>query len=219
MVRSLLHNSVGLRLHEQTQYLQRLAKINVPGLQNGVERGILARCIAHIHEELTVNNIIDLSSENPIDLQLQEQALSLSQLRAKWNASRSYLVPVITALTELGIEPKLEGELNVNVTGDAKRLAQCVRIFMTAGFKSAASKPKKGDTSWYSYYKHPDCLLDIWFHFTSSVCKRVQVGTKLEEVPVYETRCDDITSEIEPVATPEAITEAEATELTGDIQP
>jgi hypothetical protein len=142
-----------------------------------------------------VNNEIDLVDENPIDLYLQEQALNLSKVRAKWNANRSILSPIVNALHKLKIEPTLHSTLDVSVSGDAKRLADVVRIFMVSGFKATSSKPKAGDTTWHSYFSHPNCSIDIWFYFTSSVCKRVKVGTKMVEQDVYEVQCGDIASE------------------------
>lgn len=141
-----------------------------------------------------MNNEIDLVDENPIDLYLQEESLALARIRARWNANRSILSPIVNALHKLKIEPTLDSNLNVSVSGDAKRLADVVRIFMVSGFKPTSSKPKKGDTTWSSYFEHPGCAVSIWFYFTSSVCKRVKVGTKMVEQDVYETQCGDITT-------------------------
>jgi hypothetical protein len=150
---------------------------------------------------------VDLVDEDPIDLYLQEQALALSKVRARWNANRSILRPIVVALQKLKIETTLDSNLNVSISGDAKKLAAVVRIFMISGFKPSNSKPKQGDMSWHSYFHHPTCAIDIWFYFTSSVCKRVQVGTEMKEVPVYETQCDDITSEMLEETQPVGIVE------------
>lgn len=129
--------------------------------------------------------------ENLIDLQLQEDALNLAKRRAKWNANRSLLSSVVNALCKIGIEPSFGTNLDVSCTGDSKKLAAVVRIFRTAGFSSNAEKPKKGDTSWYAYFDSHESPIRIWFCFSSSVCRRIKVGTKMVETDIYETQCGE----------------------------
>lgn len=129
----------------------------------------------------------------PIDIQIQEQALNLAKLKARWNGCRSILDPVVNALVRLGIEPSMDSMLNVCFSGDAKKLAAVVRILRTSGWSTSSTKPKKGDTSWFARFIHAETQMTIWFNFTSSVCRRVKVGTRMEEVAIYETQCGDIT--------------------------
>lgn len=143
-------------------------------------------------------NSVELIDENIIDLQLQEEALKLAKRKVKWNANRSLLSGIVNALVKLGLEPHITEYITVNCTGDAKKLAAVVRIFRISGFSSNADKPKKGDSTWYAFFDSPECPIRIWFAFTSSVCRRVQIGTKIAEIPIYETICGE---EIAPCET------------------
>jgi hypothetical protein len=43
--------------------------------------------------------------------------------------------------------------------------------------------------SFSTYWSLPGTSLKIWVAWTSTVCKRVQVGTRTVQQPVYEVRC------------------------------
>lgn len=147
---------------------------------------------------------IEVISENPIEIQLQEEALRLVKLKAKWNGCKSTLAPIANALSLLGIEPRFNGDLDVCFTGDKEKFTAAMRILRVAGFTpSNPNRPKKGDTGWHSFFNKPDCTVQILLNFTSSVCKRVKVGTKTVEQDVYEVQCGDI-SDGETQATIEA---------------
>jgi hypothetical protein len=132
----------------------------------------------------------------PIELQLQEQKLALARKLVRWNACASTLKPIVNALGKLGIEPNLDdNDLNVCFTGDKEKLTQAMRILRTSGFSTSSAKPKPGDAGWYAYFTKPECPLSIWFNFSSAVCRRVKVGTKLVEQDVYEVQCGDISQD------------------------
>jgi hypothetical protein len=49
-----------------------------------------------------------------------------------------------------------------------------------------------GDTGHCTFWvSETDSNVRVWVSFSSTSCRRVQVGTKTEEVPVYETVCDE----------------------------
>lgn len=129
---------------------------------------------------------------DPIEITLAEQAIALAKIRSRWNAVKAFYRPIVNALHCIAIEPRFDSELNICFSGDAHKLAQVVRILRVAGMQTTGSRPKQGDTTWSAYYKHPDCATDVWLYFTSSVCRRVKVGTKMVEQDVYETQCADI---------------------------
>lgn len=139
---------------------------------------------------------VELVDENLIDLQFQEAALRLAKRKARWNANRVLLTGVVNALVKCGVEPSFDTDyLQVSCAGDKHKLATVIRIFRISGFNSTAARPKKGDSSWCAWFKSPECTVDIWFNFTSSVCKQVKVGVKTVTVDVYETQCGDISTE------------------------
>ena len=91
--------------------------------------------------------------------------------------------------------------LNVSVSGDYEMLLRTMRVLRSYGL-NAQKRPAEGEASYYAYWESkyneddfdlvvPTEYLDarIFLNFSSTQCERVKVGTRLEEVPVYETRC------------------------------
>lgn len=139
--------------------------------------------------------------ESSIDIGLAEQALKLAKMRQRWAACRDIFAPVIASFQRMGIEPQMQDDyITVCATGDKSKLEQAFRVLRGADFSFTAERPKKGDSQWYAFFTHPDSETKIFFQFTSSVCKRVKVGTKMVEQDVFETQCGDIT-----VDAPEAL--------------
>lgn len=144
---------------------------------------------------------IETLVDDPIELSLAESALALARMRQKWNSIKDFYRPIVNALQRLGLEPSLSNDINLSFTGDAHKLASVVRLLRTAGFTTNADRPKKGDTGWCAYYAHPDCETRVWLYFTSSVCRRVKVGTKTVEQDIYEVQCGEITLDEPPALT------------------
>lgn len=80
--------------------------------------------------------------------------------------------------------------LYISFTGGADRLGEVWGEMRRSGYK-ADSRPQKGETTAYVFWRH-DGLAPIFMHFTSSVCKRVKVGTKTVEQDVYEIQCGEL---------------------------
>ena len=76
--------------------------------------------------------------------------------------------------------------LNMSVTGKKADLVRILRKFYKLGF-TTEKKPGSEDTGYATWFRREECT--VWFSFTSSQCKRVQVGTKMAEIPVYEMEC------------------------------
>jgi hypothetical protein len=128
-----------------------------------------------------------------IDQQLAEDLKRLSDSLVLWGRVRKVLDPITDALGALDIETTFEGHyLHVSFTGDKHRLADVVRILRTNGLSTANEPPEPNSSSWSAWYYHDDSEIAAFVYFTSSVCRRVQVGTRTEEVPVYETRCGEV---------------------------
>lgn len=54
------------------------------------------------------------------------------------------------------------------------------------------ARPKVKDTSFQTHFRQTDGAT-VWLSFSSSVCKRVQVGTRTVEEPIYEVQCEEPT--------------------------
>jgi hypothetical protein len=128
-----------------------------------------------------------------IERQLIKEALALAERREMWKIHKAILSPIANALRKLGADLSFPDSLDVRLIGDAAVLAKAVRILRTSGYDfPSASRPKKGDTTWAQFFTRSECPVRIWFNFSSSVCRRVQVGTQMVEQPVFETVCDSI---------------------------
>lgn len=134
---------------------------------------------------------IDLADFGFIERLLVKEALLIAERREVWAMNKAVLAPVVNALRQIGAEVSLSGSLDVRLIGDKHVLANAVRILRTAGYGFTTTRPEKGDTQWSAFFYRQGGM-EIWFQFSSSVCRRVQTGTKMVEQPIFETVCDSI---------------------------
>lgn len=87
--------------------------------------------------------------------------------------------------------------INFQFTGDGARLTAVWKLLRRHGFNTTA-RPEKGDTTFHAFWKR-EGHAELFMSFSSSTCRRVQVGTKMVEQPIYETQCGEL-PEIEPPA-------------------
>jgi len=78
--------------------------------------------------------------------------------------------------------------LDISYAGDKLVLQGIFKALRALGYRTD-KRPKENDSQWTAYWDHPDSDMRIWLKFSSTVCKRVKIGTKMEQVDVYETRC------------------------------
>jgi hypothetical protein len=150
-----------------------------------------------------MNAEVEQILESSVDICLAEQSLKLARMRTRWAACRDFYAPLISAFQRLGSEPYLQDDYVVGkLTGDKETLAKAFRILRGAGFTFSADRPKQGDSEWYTFFTHPDCQTKFFFNFTSSVCRRIKVGTKLVEQDVYETQCGDLSNALPAAEAP-----------------
>jgi hypothetical protein len=82
------------------------------------------------------------------------------------------------------------GSYNINITGSRADLDIMFGLLRRAGL-SPTRRPEEKSATYYAAWHAEDYSLSVWVFFSSTSCKRVQVGTKTEEVPVYETVCEE----------------------------
>lgn len=108
-----------------------------------------------------------------------------------WGINHQKYEPIIKDLKDLGLEPRLSTTgLDVFGTGDKQLLIGAFRAFRRHGFNTT-SRPGEKATYYSTFFYPEDGGKGIWFSFSSTVCQRVQVGTELKEVPVYEIQCGE----------------------------
>lgn len=98
------------------------------------------------------------------------------------------------------------GGLFIYLTGTVKQLADVWNDLRNLGYKTDYSEIKTEDAHERKviFTKTVEGIIvaTATIHFSSSVCKRVQVGTELREVPVYEIKCDEPEPEVKEEAMP-----------------
>lgn len=105
--------------------------------------------------------------------------------------------PLFRFLEQKGIELRFDTDYfytSVTFTGSGDVFAEVWAEMRRNGF-TPTHRPKKGDIEFAAYWDRPGCSR-LFMTFTSSVCKRVQVGVKMVEQAVYETRCGEVLPEI-----------------------
>jgi hypothetical protein len=86
--------------------------------------------------------------------------------------------------------------LTINIKGDSSVLTEVIRFMRTNGWYCEGERPKANEPRWEGTFKHRDLVRQpVNITFGSTVCRRVQVGTKVVvkevEEPIYETQCDE----------------------------
>lgn len=107
---------------------------------------------------------------------------------AWWGENCEHYAQLVKEIKDADYEVKLTHTgLDIVGTGDKVKLVAAFRILRRHGF-CPYRRPEAKETYYSAYFNH-DTLKSIWFSFSSTVCQRVQVGTEMREVPVYEVQC------------------------------
>jgi len=128
---------------------------------------------------------------DPIMQELEAQHAAIASKARLWLEVRAQLLPLVKDLILLGCDVNMsDSDLNCRFTGDKQKFLRVVRVQFRHGMRPDLSSLKKGATE--GYWSAHVGELRVWTSFSSTQCRRVQIGTKLEEVPIYETRCDSL---------------------------
>jgi hypothetical protein len=79
---------------------------------------------------------------------------------------------------------------NLTFSGTPENLNTFFKVMRGEGF-TPTSRPSEAETNYSTSWTRgeDEDKLRIWSFYYSTVCQRVQVGTKMVEQPVYEIRC------------------------------
>jgi len=77
---------------------------------------------------------------------------------------------------------------NLTVTGSRADLDVMFGILRRTGL-TPDRRPVEKNAEYCCYWRSD--VFKVWVWFASTSCKRVQVGTELKEMPVYDTVCED----------------------------
>lgn len=100
---------------------------------------------------------------------------------------------LVVELENLDIEPKFDlsyGTADIAFAGDGDKLGAVWAILRRHGYVPT-DRPQKGATSFNCFWENGD-RPRVWMQFTSTMCRRIQTGTKMVETPIYEVVCGDL---------------------------
>jgi len=126
-------------------------------------------------------------------LRLGERAQAANKNLKAFKQVVSQKPELFRALEDMDIDPTFSLDVEyvtVSFAGDGEKLGKVWGLFRRHGYQTH-SRPKKGDTMFYAFW---DCKghTQLFMNFSSTLCKRVQVGTEMKEVPVYQTQCGEL---------------------------
>jgi mRNA degradation ribonuclease J1/J2 len=105
---------------------------------------------------------------------------------------RKRVEAICRALTKAGVNINYvnidSSGYNVSITGSRADLDVMFGVLRRENL-TPDQRPAEKNTGYCCFWRTEGFKLWVWF--TSTSCKRVQVGTKLEEVPVYDTVCEE----------------------------
>lgn len=126
-------------------------------------------------------------------LRFAERKKHLAKNGEKLQAAIRDFQAMLLELEDLDIEPGFDfqnGCIDLSFAGDGDKLGNVWHVLRRAGFEPD-KRPQKGDTSFCTFWRNGAHAM-VWVSFTSTMCRRVQVGTKMVEQPIYETVCGDL---------------------------
>ena len=131
-------------------------------------------------------------------LALEDKRRSVQRLLEKAAYTIREAAPLFVALEALEIDIRFDANssssIEIPFTGDGDRLTEVWGLLRRAGWKLVSNPPKKGDTTFSGIWSHQsdNRFADIWMSFSSTACRRVQVGVRMVEQPVYEVQCGEL---------------------------
>lgn len=80
--------------------------------------------------------------------------------------------------------------VDLSVTGNYAVLKDVFHGLRKLGYEPKERPTKEKTATFSTYFTNEVTELRIWMSFSSTVCTRKKIGTKMQEVPVYETVCE-----------------------------
>ncbi len=149
-----------------------------------------------------MSNVIEIEPQavdlDPVFSKLSEAHGKLARRTNEWNACKGQYLKFVQEMVLLGCELSADNDFDMHfrVTGDKQKFLQLVRCHRRYGFKP--TMPAKDATAAFWRINAYDAQMGMYFSFSSTVCHRVKVGTKMVEQDVYETHCESFVPDEEP---------------------
>lgn len=111
---------------------------------------------------------------------------------ARWEEIADKCEHLLRGFELLGASIDFYSALRISITGNKDTLIDSFRVFRLNGYNTNDQRPTdKPMSSWEGIWRKKD-FPDIFFNFSSNVCKLVKVGEKEEtrKVPIYDIQCE-----------------------------
>jgi hypothetical protein len=131
---------------------------------------------------------------NQIEERLSTSLRILNNRMEFWAANKEKLQPTIEWL-ELTFPETIQLDVSASVmditlTGRMGDLIGLVEFLGTCGYTPSRMLDEDTTTGYWNSYFEGDGMPRLWVYWTNPFCTRVPVGTKMEEVTIYEVRCN-----------------------------
>jgi hypothetical protein len=143
-----------------------------------------------------MNTVVEIEPQavdlDPILSKLRESHDKVARRAQQWLVAKTRYLRFVQEMVLLGCELNMDSDFDVHfrIAGDKEKFLQLVRCHRRHGFKP--EMPAKGATSAFWRITKYGSDIGLYFQFSSTVCHRVKVGTKMIEQDVYETHCESI---------------------------
>jgi hypothetical protein len=131
---------------------------------------------------------------NQIEESLAASLRSVHRRMEFWVANRERFLPLLAKVEELFPDRcQLDCgaiSLDISIASRMGDLLGAIQLLEEHGYTPNNAPPdEEAVSTWHSYFEC-EGMPRIWFYWSNPFCTRVPVGTKMEEVTVYEVRCD-----------------------------
>lgn len=135
---------------------------------------------------------------DPVFSKLSDAHGKLTRMANEWSRCKDRYLKFVQEMVLLGCELSTDSDFDIHfrVSGDKQKFLQLVRCHRRYGFKP--EMPAKGATTAFWRINDRNEQIGMYFSFSSTICHRVKVGTKMVEQDVYETRCESFVPDEEP---------------------
>lgn len=83
-----------------------------------------------------------------------------------------------------------DNSIDLSVSGTHTELKECFRAFRKLGYEPDKRPTEPKLDSFSTVFTHPEKKVRFWLFFSSTICVRKKIGTKMIETAVYETVCE-----------------------------
>ncbi len=123
---------------------------------------------------------------------VQEQQENVQKHASWYQTNKVEIGRVAVGLKKIEVtRASVSGDcVDLSITGDKHTLNAVFAAFRKLGYEPSARPTKEHKPTFSCYWNHPVEDAKFWLYFTSNKCTRIKVGTKTEEVDIYEVVCE-----------------------------